>query len=174
MRNLTLFLLMLISLFGCAKTEEETKAELAKIMKPYYRQKAEEQAKVVKEFEYVTDAQLSVLLNECRAAIFNKAKEQYKPFEPFFVDGDSADSLQADIYLSGGRVEKGSDISTKIKQYRESSKRYATHTPSSLNTSFSLMVTQDSFSGPQRRGRTGYCEILPSLKVQAEWESGNY
>lgn len=165
-------LAVLISLTGC-KSDEEKKAEkqaaINNVLESYNRQQAENQAKVEQEFVSVTDAQLRSLLKDCRSAIMSMAREKYK-FEPFMVDEYSADVLQAQTYISKGKIQKADEIDSRVKEYRQVVKEAGgKHMPYRLSSRFSVMVTQDTFSGPERMNKNASCDWLPGFKAEAKW-----
>jgi IS1 family transposase len=168
-RLLVLAAFSLATLTACGPSEEEIKAEVAKIMQEHYKQKEEDGKVVAKEFESATDEQLRTLLSSCKKEIVKMARQKYKPFEPFMVDEGSADVLQAQTHLSGHRIHTEDDIAKRIKRYRDETKAVGKVVPGLLNSRFSVMVTIDSFSGPKRQSKVARCEFKPGFRVEATW-----
>lgn len=162
----------IVGLTGC-KSDEEKKAEkqaaFDKAMEPYYREQAEKAATVEREFVSVTDTQLVSMLVDCRSAIMNMAREKYTLSEPFMVNEYSADIHQAQTFVSKGKIQKDGEIASRVKAYRQLVKESGKHNPYRLNSTFSVMVIQDTFSGPERLSRNASCDWLPGFKAEAKW-----
>jgi hypothetical protein len=157
---------------GCGKQSDvELQAEYTQLMSSHYKRSEENGKLVAAEFSGASDSLLADLLNQCQAAVMDMAREEYKPFEPIIVDQYSADALQAATYISGGRIQKAGDIQERVKAFRAETKRLGVMSPRMLDSTFSLLVTQDSFSGPHKISREARCEFLPGFKVQAQWKA---
>ncbi len=149
-----------LTLSGCGPSKAEREAELKAIMEQIAKESAEKKAKANEQIKALNDQELISLISSCKAAIMQEARQRYKPFEPFMVDEHSADIYQAATHLSGGKINKPGDISARVKQYRERVKSGQDKNLSDpLDTRFSVMVTQDSFSGPQKQSIEASCEF---------------
>lgn len=167
--------IFILSIAGCnsrsdtpppKKTTEQIQAEKI-AAEQRMREYEEKKAKLESDLNKVTAGQVRSILQSCKSSVLQLAKSQNRsPFDVFLVDEYSADVYQAAAYVGSGNV---SSEEQRVQQFlkarkakeKEKSLRYA------LNLSYTVMFTNDSFSGPQKEPKRYMCELEPGLTVRA-------
>lgn len=155
---------------GCGPSEKELQAARAAHDLKEERARQEKREKVAAQFRSLSDKEIAGLLSDCKREVMAAAREQYKPFEPFMVDEYSADRLQVNTQLAGGRISTEGDFARRVKDYRarlNEDKAKGGHAQNYLDTRFSVMVTRDTFNGPERMNVNATCEFDVGPKALA-------
>ncbi len=134
----------------------------------------ERHERLIQDLKAITPENLSTLMRGCREAVMRDARERGKPFEPFIVDEYSADTYQAAAAVrnNGKPLPQAKRIEITVSEFMKARdagefSRLASIVDNGMD-SFSVVVTSDSFNGPQRKVVNYSCSLRPGLKLEAE------
>lgn len=154
----------LISSCGKSKSEiEAEEAEAAALSDKFFEERAAEREAGRKELVKADKKQLSSLLSVCKNEIVKLANEEKRQsFDVFIVDDYNADVYQAVAHLGGGSIQPDSE---RVDEYLKAVKNNPGDTSVTLNTDYTVIVTEDSFSGLQKKPINYTCDVGAGLKL---------